>query len=178
MDVAQGHVVHLRPADVAGQQHMVLAQHHGSFSTHGSPIYRHMPGQYGRNLRVQGLGPGVDRFGHPALDRLPHLFNGQAPRFFPAQYPAAPGPGNGHDLQRAGLGWYRVVLKVASHLQVRHLQGLENLHRRGPAHRIGEIVVANQQESGNLRFRQAGQAFGKFPLMSLGRVAAFIRVAG
>ena len=144
VDVAKRHVIDLGPADVASQQHVVLSQHHGTFSAHGGSIDRDVAGQYGGNIRVQALGPSVDSLGHPVLDRLPYLFDGQTSRLFPAQYPASSWPGDSQNLQRAGLGRYGVVLQVAPNLQVRHLQGLEYLHCRCPADCVGKIMIANQ----------------------------------
>jgi hypothetical protein len=69
-------------------------------------------------------------------------------------------------------------LEAITDVDVGHLQSLKDFHCGGPAYGVGKVVVPHQHEGRYAGIGESREAPGELPLVSLGRITAFVGVSG
>ena len=80
-------------------------------------------------------------------------------------------------MNRPTVGWNVVNIRAVGNVNLFDGQGVKNLGSGSPTDSVGEVVIADKEEDGKTISRQAVDAFGEFPLLSLARLTTLIGIA-
>ena len=156
---------------------MVAAEGHGELGAGGGAEHGDVSREDGRNGRVQPLHLTQEAAGYLRFDVGLELGHGLAPMLVPGEKIAPSWPGQGNDLQGAGARLEQVRLQLLGHGDEGHGQRGEDLKGGGAAPRVGEVMVAHQQEDGDALGCERGDAASELPLVGLGGIAALVGIA-
>ena len=178
VDVAQRDVVQRRPGERALHEDGVSAQQHGLLRAGARGVERYVGGEHGGHRRVERADTVGDEVGDPLLDLAVDVVDGEAACLLACEVCASPNPGQRDDLQRAGAGVHHVGLQAVGGDDVGHGERGEDVEGGGAGGDVWDVVVADEQEHGDVGVREAGDAPCELALVRLRWVAALVGVAG
>ena len=176
VDVPQGDVVKGGVGHVAQQQDMLLTDGHLFLRADLGAGDPYMGGQDGGQLGVELGDIELNGAGQCLLQSFPELLKVKVLGIFPAEESAAPEPGERGHLYGAAGGVDFIDIGAVGNVDVLHRKRVENLGAGGAADGVGQVVVADEEEDGDIAGREAIDAAGKFSLLGLGGLAGLVGV--
>ena len=146
VDVPKGDIIEGRQRECARLQGVVAAQHHRTLRAGHGAVHSDVAREDGWDVGVEGIRLRQNALCQVLFHVACDLVDGSALVLLTRQQLPAADPRQGDDLQRAGAGLDKVRPEPLGHGDARHVKRREDGEGSGPRRRVGDVMVAGEQE--------------------------------